>query len=195
MCHTRVQKVKNIDECTTNLTFGTNTKHSVAVVQKIMKTEINMNTASRRSASTMAIDAPIMHIINTLYTLKPMCLESLSAGMDTWRVSHAKNAPKIWRQRNKRMKGICLLISEMELLLPEVILCRRRWRWWKRWFYPIGSTRSPERSEHHQAMGDTVRRREISRERIMENNIRVDLPLVRFVLYRDKTDRQIATST
>lgn len=54
-----------------------------------------MNTASRRSDKTSAIAAPIIHIINTLYTLKPICFESFKAGIETWRVSHAKNAPKI----------------------------------------------------------------------------------------------------
>lgn len=64
-------------------TFGTNTKQRVPVVQKIMKSEIKIKTASRRSAKTKAIAAPIMHIISTLYTLNPMCLESLRAGIDT----------------------------------------------------------------------------------------------------------------
>lgn len=35
----------------------------------------------------------MMHMMSTLYTDKPMCLESFSAGIDTWRVSHARNAP------------------------------------------------------------------------------------------------------
>lgn len=82
---------------TTNLTFGTNTKHSVAVVQKIIKTEININTASRRSDRTNAIAAPMIHMIKTLYTLSPICLESLRAGIDTCRVSQAKNAPNIYK--------------------------------------------------------------------------------------------------
>lgn len=68
---------------TTILTFGTNTKHNVAVVQNIINTEIKMKTASRRSASTNAMAAPMIHIISTLYTLSPICFESLSAGIDT----------------------------------------------------------------------------------------------------------------
>lgn len=42
-----------------------------------------MKTASRRSARTSAMAAPIMHMISTLYTLSPMCFESLSAGIET----------------------------------------------------------------------------------------------------------------
>lgn len=68
---------------TTILTFGTNTKHNVPVVQNIINTEIKMKTASRRSASTNAMAAPMIHIIRTLYTLSPICFESLSAGIET----------------------------------------------------------------------------------------------------------------
>lgn len=42
-----------------------------------------MKTASRRSANTRAIAAPMIHIISTLYTLRPICFESLSAGIET----------------------------------------------------------------------------------------------------------------
>lgn len=42
-----------------------------------------MKTASRLSASTNAIAAPMMHIISTLYTLSPMCFESFNAGIET----------------------------------------------------------------------------------------------------------------
>lgn len=89
--------IYEVEACNSSdiLTFGTNTKHNVAVVQNIMKTDIKIKTASRRSAKTNAIAAPIIHIIRTLYTLKPMCFESFNAGIDTCRVSHAKNAPKI----------------------------------------------------------------------------------------------------
>lgn len=42
-----------------------------------------MKTASRRSARTSAMAAPIVHMITQLYTLSPMCFESLSAGIET----------------------------------------------------------------------------------------------------------------
>lgn len=42
-----------------------------------------MKTASRRSASTNAMAAPMIHIMSTLYTLRPICFESLSAGIET----------------------------------------------------------------------------------------------------------------
>lgn len=80
-----------------------------------------MKTASRRSARTSAMAAPIVHMITQLYTLSPMCFESLSAGIETkqrilqisgnnwrrlhknkyspWRVSQAKNAPKIYNKK------------------------------------------------------------------------------------------------
>lgn len=75
-------------------TFGTNTKHKVVVVQNIIKTEISIKTASFRSDMIKAMDPPIMHIIVTLYTDRPMCLESFRAGIETFRVSHARKAPK-----------------------------------------------------------------------------------------------------
>jgi hypothetical protein len=63
----------------------------------MMNTEMIINDASCLSDSTKLIAAPIMHIITTLYTLIPTYLESLRAGMLTWRVSHARKAPKIWK--------------------------------------------------------------------------------------------------
>lgn len=75
--------------------LGTNTRHSVAVVQNIMNTLMSMKAASLRSDSTMAIAAPMMHMMTTLYTDRPICLESLRAGMETCRVSQARKAPKI----------------------------------------------------------------------------------------------------
>lgn len=51
---------------TTSLTFGTNTKHKVAVVQKIIKNESKTKTKSLRSDNTSEIAAPAIHVINTL---------------------------------------------------------------------------------------------------------------------------------
>lgn len=68
---------------TTSLTFGTNTKHKVAVVQKIIKNESKTKTKSLRSDNTNDMAAPAMHVMNTLYTEKPMCFESFRAGIET----------------------------------------------------------------------------------------------------------------
>lgn len=54
---------------------------------------MSIKTASLRSEIMRAMAAPMMHIIVTLYTDNPMCLESFSAGIETFRVSHAKKAP------------------------------------------------------------------------------------------------------
>lgn len=76
------------------------------VVQNMMKTEMIMNEASCLSDSTKLIAAPIMHMITTLYTLIPTYLESFRAGMLTWRVSHARKAPKICK--NKKITKITI---------------------------------------------------------------------------------------
>lgn len=83
-------------------TLGTKTKHKVAVVQKIMNTEIMMKEASCLSERTKLMAAPMTHIITTLYTDIPTYLESLRAGMETWRVSQARNAPNICRIKEQR---------------------------------------------------------------------------------------------
>lgn len=50
----------------TKFTFGTNTKHNVPVVQKIMNTDMMTNDASCLSDKTKLMAAPITHIITTL---------------------------------------------------------------------------------------------------------------------------------
>lgn len=60
----QLQKLQNF--LTTSLTFGTNTKHKVAVVQKMIKNESKIKTKSLRSDSTSDMAAPAMHVINTL---------------------------------------------------------------------------------------------------------------------------------
>lgn len=60
----QLQKLQNF--LTTSLTFGTNTKHNVAVVQKIIKNESKTKTKSLRSESTNEIAAPVMHVMKTL---------------------------------------------------------------------------------------------------------------------------------
>lgn len=87
-----------------SLTLGTKTRQRVAVVQNMMNTEMRMKEASFRSDSTIAMAAPMTHIITTLYTLSPMCFESLSAGMETCLVSHAKKAPNTWEGKGPRLE-------------------------------------------------------------------------------------------
>lgn len=60
----QLQKLKNF--LTTSLTFGTNTKHKVAVVQKIIKNESKTKTKSLRSESTKDIAAPAIQVMKTL---------------------------------------------------------------------------------------------------------------------------------
>ena len=83
-----------IDWGLTSLTLGTNTKHRVVVEQNMMNIDIMTKAASCCSRSTNDRAAPITHMMTTLYTLIPMYLESLSAGMLTCRVSHARKQPK-----------------------------------------------------------------------------------------------------
>jgi hypothetical protein len=59
-------KIPQSEVKTNPLTFGTNTSIKVAVVQKMMKIEISMKTASFWSDSTKAIAAPITHMMKTL---------------------------------------------------------------------------------------------------------------------------------
>ena len=65
------------------ITFGTNTRQSVIVVQKIMKKPMITNDEVGWSLITTETAAPHTHMITTLYTLMPMYLESFSAGIDT----------------------------------------------------------------------------------------------------------------
>ena len=74
-------------------TFGTKTKHNVPVVQNIMKTDISRKLTFFCSYSTDEMATPSTHMIVTLYTDMPTYLLSFKAGMDTFLVSHARNAP------------------------------------------------------------------------------------------------------
>lgn len=65
----------------------------MVVEQKMMNTEMMMKAASCWSRSTKEMAAPMLHMMTTLYTLMPTYLESFSAGMLTWRVSHARKQP------------------------------------------------------------------------------------------------------
>lgn len=80
-------------------TFGTKTKHKVAVLQNIINIANIINMASCLSANTKLIAAPVTHMITTLYTLIPTYLLSFNAGMLTCLVSHAKKAPNIWNMK------------------------------------------------------------------------------------------------
>lgn len=97
-------------------TFGTKTKHRVAVLQNIMNIANIMNMASCLSAKTKLIAAPVTHMITTLYTLIPTYLLSFNAGMLTCLVSHAKKAPNIWKSgsRGERSFGsLHFLVSSL----------------------------------------------------------------------------------
>ena len=76
-----------------SLTFGPKTRHSVIVVQKIMKRAIMRQASSVRSLMMNEIGTPDTHMITMLYTLIPMYLESFRAGMVTCLVSHARKQP------------------------------------------------------------------------------------------------------
>lgn len=65
-------------------------------MQKIIKNESKTKTRSLRSVNTKEIAAPAMHVINTLYTEKPICFESFKAGIETCRVSLNKKYKSIF---------------------------------------------------------------------------------------------------
>ena len=57
-------------------TFGTNTRHSVPVVQKMMKTEMRTKEALGCSLRTAEMATPRTHMIVTLYTDIPTYLQT-----------------------------------------------------------------------------------------------------------------------
>jgi hypothetical protein len=63
------------------------------VLQKMMTRATMQNCTLGWSRVRKETAAPMMHMIPTLYTLIPMYLLSLRAGMLTLRVSHAKKQP------------------------------------------------------------------------------------------------------
>lgn len=97
-------------------TFGTKTKHKVAVLQNIINIANIINMASCLSANTKLIAAPVTHMITTLYTLIPTYLLSFNAGMLTCLVSHAKKAPNIWNMKKVTAWKIALDSYELSTL-------------------------------------------------------------------------------
>lgn len=98
------------------LTFGMNTKKSVAVEQNNMNTDMMMKEASCWSLRTKEMAAPATHISTTLYTLMPTYLESFSAGMLTCRVSQARKAPKTYvyiYKKHKKNRAIHFYIQQV----------------------------------------------------------------------------------
>ena len=99
------------------------------MVQKMINTEMRMKEASLRSDRTIEMAAPVTHIITTLYTLRPMCFESLRAGMETCLVSQAKKAPNTWiggggeRQERPRIQHCCVVGGWMDGWCGWVNLC------------------------------------------------------------------------
>lgn len=109
-------------------TFGTKTKHKVAVLQNIINIANIINMASCLSANTKLIAAPVTHMITTLYTLIPTYLLSFNAGMLTCLVSHAKKAPNIWNMKKVTAWKIALYRYELFTLVAWkslVYWCRR----------------------------------------------------------------------
>lgn len=66
---------------TINSTFGTNTKHNVAVVQKIIKIDMMAKLAFFCSSRTALIATPKTHMMVTLYKDMPTYLLSFRAGI------------------------------------------------------------------------------------------------------------------
>lgn len=85
------------------LTFGTNTKQSVIVLQKIMTRATMQNCTFGWSRVRKDTAAPMMHMIPTLYTLIPMYLLSFRAGILTFLVSQARKQPNNYN--NKEQNG------------------------------------------------------------------------------------------
>lgn len=78
---------------TQKLTFGTKTRQSVMVLQKMITSATMQNWTLGWSLVRKDTAAPMMHMMPTLYTLIPMYLLSLRAGMLTFLVSHARKQP------------------------------------------------------------------------------------------------------
>ena len=67
--------------------------------------------------SANADTTPATPTAQTLYTAKPMALESLSTSIDTCFVCHAKNKPKIIikpKQKEKKCSGKCVSSTAMQ---------------------------------------------------------------------------------
>jgi len=75
------------------LTLGTKTKQRVMVLQKMITRATMQNWTLGWSLVRKDTAAPMMHMMPTLYTLIPMYLLSLRAGMLTFLVSHARKQP------------------------------------------------------------------------------------------------------
>lgn len=95
------------------LTFGTKTKHSITVVQKTMKKAVIANVAFCACSIISAAGTPTTLKMTTLYTDIPTYRESLSAGMLTCRVSHARKTPNNSRRplvakRTPNQMALCL---------------------------------------------------------------------------------------
>lgn len=95
------------------LTFGTKTKHSITVVQKTIKKAVIANVAFCACSIISAAGTPTTLKMTTLYTDIPTYRESLSAGMLTCRVSHARKTPNNRRRplvakRTPNQMALCL---------------------------------------------------------------------------------------
>ena len=80
------------------LTFGTNRIPSVNVVQNKMTAQMSKKLTVGWLLVKNDTGTPTAHSNTTLYTLMPIKRESFSAGMETLRVSNARNNPKMRRR-------------------------------------------------------------------------------------------------
>jgi len=79
------------------------------VVLKTTKSAMMRKAESGRSPTSSETGTPAAHVMTTLYTLRPMYLESLSAAMLTLRVSHARKQPNTYavvRPRSTQWTGV-----------------------------------------------------------------------------------------
>ena len=77
------------------LTLGTNRIPRVSVVQNMMTAQMSEKLTVGWLLVKNDTGTPTAHSSTTLYTLMPIKRESFSAGIETLRVSNARNRPKI----------------------------------------------------------------------------------------------------
>lgn len=91
-----VHDVKRYTIVLTQCTLGPKTRPTVVVVLKTTNSAMMRKAESGRSPTSSETGTPAAHVMTTLYTLRPMYLESLSAAMLTLRVSHARKQPNTY---------------------------------------------------------------------------------------------------
>lgn len=97
--------------------MGTKTRQSVMVLQKMITRATMQNWTLGWSLVRKDTAAPMMHMMPTLYTLIPMYLLSLRAGMLTFLVSQARKQPNNCRHDTSIRVHFTLLHSKWFALL------------------------------------------------------------------------------